>query len=79
MYNYLTNWRYLGEPSQRPIILDGLDKNKKYRIREINLYDNQKSSIEGNTGYSGEFLMNVGFNPNVNLQRTSVVLIIEAL
>ncbi|HUN01583.1 MAG TPA: alpha-galactosidase, partial [Niabella sp.] len=79
MFNYLTNWRYLGEPSQRPIKIEGLDKNKKYRIREINLYGNQKSSIDGSTVYSGEFLMNAGFNPNVNLQRTSVVLMIEAL
>ncbi|MCO5290445.1 MAG: alpha-galactosidase [Chitinophagaceae bacterium] len=79
MFNYLTNWRYLGEPSQRSIKIEGLDKNKKYRIREINLYGNQKSSIDGNTVYSGDFLMSAGFNPNVNLQRTSVVLMIEAL
>jgi alpha-galactosidase len=54
-----------------------LDPNKNYRVREINLSGNQKSPIDSAAVYSGEFLMKVGFNPNVNVQRTSVVLEIK--
>ena len=74
MFNYLTNWRYLAETSMRPIKLQGLDKDKTYRLTEINLYDGQKSSINHESVYSGEFLMNVGFNPKVSGGRTSVVI-----
>jgi alpha-galactosidase len=77
MFNYLTNWRYIGNPALRPVKLQGLDANKKYRITEINLYGNQKSTIDKNKIYSGDYLMKVGFNPNVNLSRTSVILKIE--
>jgi alpha-galactosidase len=79
MFNYLTNWRYTATPALRPIKLQGLDANKKYRITEINLYGNQKSTIDKNKIYSGDYLMKVGFNPNVNLSRTSVVLKIESM
>ncbi|TXH21894.1 MAG: alpha-galactosidase [Chitinophagaceae bacterium] len=77
MFNYLTNWRYVGEPAQRPIKFQGLDANKKYKLTEINLYGNQRSSINSNKTYSGDFLMTVGFNPDVTLSRTSVVIKIE--
>ncbi len=79
MFNYLTNWRYVGEPSLRPVILKGLDPNKRYRIREINLYGNQRTPVDDTKSYSGDFLMKAGFNPLVNLNRTSVVLSIEEL
>lgn len=79
MFNYLTNWRFLGEPALRPVKLQGLNPNAKYRITEINLYGTQKSSIDGSQVYSGDFLMKAGFNPNVTLTRTSVVLKIEAV
>ena len=79
MFNYLTNWRYLSETSLRPIKLQGLDKDKNYRLTEINLYDGQNSSIDHERVYSGEFLMNVGFNPLVNNYRTSVVIKIGSL
>ncbi len=78
MFNYLVNNRY-GEGSKLPILLKGLDPAKKYRIREINMYDGAKSSIDGSKVYSGTFLMTIGFNPDVNLSRTSVVLTIEEL
>lgn len=45
MFNYLTNWRYLAETSLRPILLQGLDKNKTYRLTEINLYDGAYTPI----------------------------------
>jgi alpha-galactosidase len=76
MFNYLVNNRY-GEGSKLPIVLKGLDPNRKYRIKEINLYDGAKSTIKADKVYSGSFLMTVGFNPDVKLSRTSVVLTIE--
>lgn len=79
MFNYLTNWRYLAEPSIRPVKLQGLDAGKSYRLTELNLYDGQKSSLDSSKIYSGEFLMNAGFNPNVNGNRTSVVIKIESV
>ncbi|MEQ8532620.1 MAG: GH36 C-terminal domain-containing protein [Imperialibacter sp.] len=57
-----------------PIILNGLDPNKKYQLKEINLYSGARSWLNPEKMYSGDFLMKVGFNPLVNLNRTSVVL-----
>lgn len=79
MFNYLTNWRFLSETSLRPILLQGLDKNKTYKLTEINLYDGAYTSVDSQKNYSGEFLMNVGFNPSVNLRRTSVIIKIESI
>lgn len=76
MFNYLTNWRY-SKPNHRPVKLQGLDPKSNYKITEMNLYGNQKSSITNTNIYSGAFLMNVGFNPDINTNRTSVVLLIE--
>ena len=78
MFNYLTNWRFLAEPSLLPIKLQGLNKDKTYRLTEINLYDDSQTPIDKGQIYSGEFLMNVGFNPVVNSRRSSVVLKIDA-
>ncbi|QIL41374.1 alpha-galactosidase [Pedobacter sp. HDW13] len=61
-----------------PIKLKGLDPAKKYKIEEINLYPNTKSPIDKDKVYSGDFLMKVGFNPEVNSNRTSVVLKVQA-
>lgn len=79
MFNYLTNWRYLADPSLRPVMLQGLEKDKTYRLTEINLYDGTRSPIDNQKVYTGEFLMNVGFNPLVNSNRSSVVVKIEAI
>ena len=79
MFNYLTNWRYLAEPSLSPVMLQGLEKDKTYRLTEINLYDGTRSPIDNQKVYTGEFLMNVGFNPSVNSNRSSVVVKIEAV
>jgi alpha-galactosidase len=62
-----------------PIKLKGLDTAKKYKIEEINLYPGAKSPIDSTKVYSGDFLMKVGFNPEVNSYRTSVVLKVTAL
>ncbi|MET3876722.1 alpha-galactosidase [Chitinophaga sp. OAE865] len=73
LFNYLVNYRY-GEGSKFPIRLKGLDPAKKYRLEEINVYPGEASAIQGNNTFTGEFLMNIGFNPQLNVKRTSVVI-----
>lgn len=79
MFNYLVNNRYKITATDRPVLLEGLDAQKKYRVKEINIYPGTKSSINTEQVYSGDFLMKAGINPDVNLQRTSVVVEIEEL
>ena len=74
MFTYLHNTRFMQTATPRPIKLSGLDTKKKYRVKEINLYPGTRSSIASDPVYTGEFLMDVGINPNVNQRRTSVVL-----
>lgn len=76
MFNYLVNNRY-GESSKNPVKLKGLDPAKKYRLEEINLYPGTKSTIKSEQVFSGDFLMNIGFNPEVNTTRTSVIVQIK--
>ncbi len=76
IFNYLVNNRY-GEGSVYPIKLKGLDAKASYRLKEICLYPGNNSPIDAGKTYSGEFLMTVGFNPQVNSGRTSVVLQLE--
>ncbi|GGA83886.1 alpha-galactosidase [Flavobacterium palustre] len=77
MFNYLINNRYAITATKRPVIMKGLDPLKKYKIKEINLYPETSSTIKGEEYFTGDYLMKVGFNPNVTLKRTSVVLEIE--
>lgn len=45
------------------VCLQGLDANKMYRVKEINLMPGSRSSLsENGEVFSGEFLMNVGLN-----------------
>jgi alpha-galactosidase len=76
IFNYLVNYRY-GAGSKFPIKLKGLDAGKKYQLKEINLYPGVNSSIDAGKIYTGEFLMKIGMNPDVNAGRTSVVLQID--
>lgn len=76
LFNYLVNSRY-ESGSRYPIKLKGLDATKMYRIKEINLYPGTKSTLSSTAVYSGDFLMKLGFNPDVNNNRTSVVLQID--
>ncbi|HUQ96342.1 MAG TPA: GH36 C-terminal domain-containing protein, partial [Chitinophagaceae bacterium] len=73
MFNYLTQNRY-GSGSLSPVKLSGLQPDKKYSVREINLYPDVKSTLPANAVYSGNYLMTVGFNPRLNTTRTSVIL-----
>jgi alpha-galactosidase len=54
--------------------MQGIDPDRNYQVREINLFPGSRSRINGNQTYSGDFLMKVGINPGVSLRRTSVVL-----
>ncbi|GAB3890162.1 alpha-galactosidase [Spirosoma agri] len=73
-FSYLTKNRYKAG-STAPVRLKGLDPAKNYSIRELNLYPGTKSTISSDAAvYSGNYLMTIGFNPNVDTQRTSVVL-----
>jgi alpha-galactosidase len=72
IFNYLVNYRY-DQGSKSPIRLKGLDPQKTYKLKEINLYPGTTSPIDGEKSYQGDFLMKVGFNPEVNDGRSSVV------
>jgi alpha-galactosidase len=74
VFNYLVNNRFKMTATQRPVVLNGLDPIKKYTVKEINLYPGTTSLIATDKEYTGDFLMKVGVNPNVTLQRTSVLL-----
>jgi alpha-galactosidase len=78
-FNYLVNRRYK-RGSESPVVLKGLDPKKKYSIREINLFPGTKSSINdaASATYSGDYLMTIGFNPQVTPDRASVVLEVTA-
>ena len=73
-FNYLVNNRFNLTATQLPVVLQGLDPDKRYQIKEINLYPDTKSTLDSIIIYSGDFLMKTGINPNVSLWRTSVVL-----
>ena len=78
IFNYLVNNRY-DESSKMPIRLKGLDGAKKYALKELNVYPGTTSTIDSAKSYTGDFLMKIGFNPNINSSRTSVVLQIEEI
>ncbi|WP_240348080.1 alpha-galactosidase [Longitalea arenae] len=77
IFNYLVNNRY-GAGSERPIRLKGLDPKKRYRLKELNLYPGTTSTIDADKSYTGEFLMTIGYNPDVKAERASVVLELKA-
>ena len=79
MFNYLVSNRFDATYTPKPIQLKGLDAGKKYKIKEINLYPDTKTSLNETKIYSGDFLMTIGLNPDINLSRKSVVLEITAI
>ncbi|MVM35828.1 alpha-galactosidase [Spirosoma sp. HMF4905] len=73
-FTYLVNSRYKAG-SVAPIKLKGLNPEKTYKIQELNVYPGTRSAINSSTAtYSGNYLMTIGFNPQVDTRRTSVVL-----
>ncbi|MDI9882332.1 alpha-galactosidase [Flectobacillus longus] len=77
MFNYLVSNRFELTATPRAIQLKGLNPNKRYKIEEINLYANTPSTLNSSLILSGDFLMTVGYNPEVNDKRTSVILTIN--
>lgn len=61
LFNYLLNFRrkeYMGK-----VLLQGLDPEKRYKIQEINLLPDTKSTqVENGKTYSGDYLMKIGLN-----------------
>jgi alpha-galactosidase len=78
VFNYLVNNRY-NAGTKVPVRLKGLDPQKKYKVKEINLYPGSNSSIGNDLTLTGDFLMTVGVNPDVNSGRTSVVLQLDEI
>jgi len=76
MFNYLVNYRY-DEGSKAPVRLRGLDPIKYYRLTEVNLYPGSSSRLDQGKRYSGDYLMNIGFNPKLDTSHGSVVCKIE--
>jgi len=77
MFNYLVNFRFSLGATIEPVKFKGLDANKKYSVKEINLYPGINSRINSSQTFSGDYLMTVGFNPDVDTRRTSVILEID--
>ncbi|MFA5327670.1 MAG: alpha-galactosidase [Prolixibacteraceae bacterium] len=78
VFNYLVNNRY-GAGSKLPVKFKGLDTAKRYTVKEINLYPETNSTLDANLVYSGDFLVNVGFNPDVRAGRNSVILLVNVI
>ncbi|MFP9114419.1 alpha-galactosidase [Flavobacterium sp. RHBU_3] len=72
VFTYLVKNRYEAG-THTPIKLKGLKADAQYKVEEINVYPGKKPAVE-TAIYSGDFLMKVGINPNVNTYNTSVVL-----
>ena len=62
-----------------PVRLQGLDADKKYRVKEINMMPGNGSSLKGNDQvFSGEYLMNVGLDLFTTQQLNSLLIEITA-
>jgi len=79
MFNYLITNRFKMYHSTEPVLLKGLDAKKKYKVKELNMHTGKKSPLNQRAIYSGDFLMKVGYNPQVTETRRSVVLEIKAI
>ena len=79
IFNYLTNTRFMQTATQQPVKLKGLDATKNYTVKEINLYPGTNSTVNASMVYSGNFLMTIGINPDVNGRRASVLLEVNAV
>ena len=61
LFNYITQIRRKDIFSR--VLLQGLDPNKKYRLKEINLFPETRSAQPDNDKLlTGEYLMNIGLN-----------------
>ena len=75
---YTFRFNYSGRDSQCVIKLNGLDPQKRYRIREINLLGKSKPIFWGEgKELGGEYLINDGMNFKLNNVFTSSVHVVE--
>ncbi|SHM91875.1 alpha-galactosidase [Flavobacterium saccharophilum] len=72
VFNYSVNSRYEAG-THLPIKLKGLQSDLNYKVEEINVYPGKKAAVQ-TAVYSGDFLMEIGINPNVTASNSSVVL-----
>lgn len=70
----------LTDPNYGLVRLEGLDAKKRYKVNEINVMPQGRSTFEesGNV-YSGDFLMKIGLKVSSSRQENSVVLEISAV
>ncbi|KPM46801.1 alpha-galactosidase [Jiulongibacter sediminis] len=76
-FGYFISQRQRLITDKEPIKFNGLNPEKLYTIKEINLFPGKRSPLDSEKVYSGDFLMKAGYNPMINAGRTSVVLEIE--
>ena len=76
-FGYLVTNRFDFTFTPNPVKLNGLDPAKKYRLKELNVFPGTSAVIDESAVYSGDFLMKAGFNPDVNLMHSSVVVEIK--
>ncbi|MFV0591411.1 MAG: alpha-galactosidase [Draconibacterium sp.] len=74
VFNYLVNFRYMQTASMLPVKFAGLNSNTQYSVKELNVYPGNNSHFDAGKTYSGDFLMKVGINPNLNQRNRSVIL-----
>ncbi len=79
VFSYLVSDRFQTMYSAEPVKLQGLDPIQNYTVKETNLYPGTRTRIDEKVIYSGEYLMKIGFNPEVSARRNSVVLEITAV
>lgn len=77
VFNYVISNRYYDNYSPVAVKLQGLNPQREYIVKEINLFEGKNSPIQ-TKAYTGEFLMKNGVNPILRKGRTSVVLEVTA-
>jgi len=77
LFSYNLNTRF-GQ-TINAVRLEGLDPDKNYKVKEINLYPETSSRIvRSEQSFTGEVLMNKGLNVSSNMALTSAVIEIIA-
>lgn len=74
VFAFLIEQRFQIHYSVEPILLKGFNPALKYQVRELNLYPEETTVLDETLSYTGDYLMKVGFNPEVTHERRSVVL-----
>ena len=77
-FNYLVNNRYMMTAAEEPIRLRGLDPDRNYRIRELNLFPGRGpgrggpwSVIDQERIFTGDYLMKAGYIPETVIDKVN--------